>query len=129
MVFYLAFKVVLVKSWRQLTYSRIPWVSLVQSWGSEDPVRLEPVICESCALTLTHEGPLRYDSNASSQFCLFVWGFTLYQQYFSHLMATGQKSMFPGLFFSNQYFNHWRASRSAIPIILSAKGKSHYYQF
>ena len=28
---------------------------------------------------------------------LFVWGFTLYQQYFSYLMATVHKSMFPGL--------------------------------
>ena len=24
---------------------------------------------------------------------------------------------------------HWRASRSVIPITLSAKGESHYYQF
>ena len=41
------------------------------------------------------------------------------------------KSMFPGLFFffSNHYLTiplswHWRASRSSIPIILSAKGKA-----
>ena len=27
---------------------------------------------------------------------LFVWGFKPYQQYFSHLMATVHKSMFPG---------------------------------
>ena len=34
----------------------------------------------------------------------------------------------------NQYLTsplswHWRASRSIIPLILSAKGESHYYQF
>ena len=34
----------------------------------------------------------------------------------------------------NQYLTsplswHWQASCSAIPIILSAKGESHYYQF
>ena len=34
----------------------------------------------------------------------------------------------------NQYFTsplswHWRASCSAIPIILNAKGENHYYQF
>ena len=31
-------------------------------------------------------------------FCLFVWGFTPYQQYFSYLTAKVHKSMFPGLF-------------------------------
>ena len=35
--------------------------------------------------------------------------------------------------FLNQYLTsplswHWRASRSAIPITLSVKGESHYYQ-
>ena len=58
--------------------------------------------------------------------CLSVCGFTLYQQYFSYLTATVHKSMFPWTIF-NQYltstlFRHWRASRSAIPTILSAKG-------
>ena len=32
---------------------------------------------------------------------LFVWGFTLDQQYFIYLMATVHKSMFPGLFLTN----------------------------
>ena len=34
--------------------------------------------------------------------CLSILGFTPYQQYFTYLMATVQKSMFPGLFL-NQY--------------------------
>ena len=33
--------------------------------------------------------------------CLFVWGFTPYQQYFSYLTATVHKSMFPGLFLTS----------------------------
>ena len=36
--------------------------------------------------------------NASMVVCLFVRGFTPYQQYFSYLTATVHKSMFPGLF-------------------------------
>ena len=62
-----------------------------------------------------------------------MWDFTPYQQYFSYLSVTVHKSMFPGLFF-NQYITsplskHWRASCSAIPIILSAKGEHIYNQF
>ena len=30
--------------------------------------------------------------------CLFVWGFTPYQPYFSYLTAKPDKSIFPGLF-------------------------------
>ena len=32
------------------------------------------------------------------EICLFVWGVTPYQRYFSYLTATVHKSMFPGLF-------------------------------
>ena len=39
-----------------------------------------------------HHGPLVA--------CLFVWGFTQYQQYLSYLTATVHKSMFPGQFFN-----------------------------
>ena len=33
--------------------------------------------------------------------CLFVWGFTPYQRYFSYLTATVHESMFPGLFLTS----------------------------
>ena len=33
--------------------------------------------------------------------CIFVRGFTPYQQYFSYLMATVQKSMLPGPFLTS----------------------------
>ena len=39
--------------------------------------------------------------NALHEFALFVWGFTLYQQYFSYLMATLHRSMFPGPFLTS----------------------------
>ena len=64
---------------------------------------------------------------------LFVWGFTPYQWYFSCLMLTVHKSIFPRQFI-NRYLTstlswHWRANRSAIPIIMSAKGERYYFQF
>ena len=50
----------------------------------------------------------------------FVWDFMLYQHYFSYLAATVHKPMFPGPFLTSPLSGHWRASRNAIPIILSA---------
>ena len=37
----------------------------------------------------------------SVQVYLFIWGFQLYQQYFSYLKGTVHKSMFPGLFLTS----------------------------
>ena len=73
---------------------------------------------------------------ADDKIDLSVWGFTPYQQYFSYVMATDHKSTFSWTFFfffqpvlNQSIILHWQASRSAIPIILSAKGESRYFQF
>ena len=69
-------------------------------------------------------------------FDLFVWGLYAVSTVFQ--LFNGDNSQihvsWTFFFFFNQYLTsslswHWLASRSAIPMILSAKGESHYYQF
>ena len=73
---------------------------------------------------ITHTGPIwfpnLYCKGIIWEPCGFVWGFTPYEQYFSYLMATVHKSMFPGLFLTSTYQSiilTRRPRRSAIPII------------
>ena len=50
------------------------------------------------------DNSFEFDENGG-QLSKFVWGFTLYQQYFSYLAATVHKSMFPAISWTifNQY--------------------------
>ena len=63
----------------------------------------------------------------------FVLGFYVVSKVFQLFNSdNSQIHVFWTIF--NQYLTsllsgHWRASRSAIPIILSTKRESHYYQF
>ena len=63
----------------------------------------------------------------SQEFNVCLFGVLCHhQQYFSYLMQTVHKSMFPGLSFyqylTSPLSRHWWASCSAIPKILHAKG-------
>ena len=70
---------------------------------------------------------------SASNLGLFVWGFytvsTAFQLFNGNSLQIHVSWTIFNQYLTSPLSRHWQASRSHFPIILSAKGESHFYQF